>query len=193
MLTTKTRKCRPWWKFGEIWGMCSEVLSLWKGVGINLFWLLGQEIPTSMDLFKWIHNLITTSYLGMDSEIVTITTTISNRSCFWTYWSLLHSSSFSSLLSSVSVYVCSVIQSCLTLLQPHGLYPARLLCPWDLPGKNTGAHCHFLLLGIFPTQESNLISCIDRQILYHWGSPSDYVSRSPMTDLFWWDLANTRL
>ena len=24
---------------------------------------------------------------------------------------------------------------------------ARLLCPWDFPGKNTGVACHFLLLG----------------------------------------------
>jgi len=24
---------------------------------------------------------------------------------------------------------------------------ARLLCPWDFPGKNTGMACHFLLLG----------------------------------------------
>ena len=23
-------------------------------------------------------------------------------------------------------------------LQPHGLWPARLLCPWDSPGKITG-------------------------------------------------------
>jgi len=23
-------------------------------------------------------------------------------------------------------------------LQPYGLQPARLLCPWDSPGKNTG-------------------------------------------------------
>ena len=28
---------------------------------------------------------------------------------------------------------------------PHGLQPARLLCPWDSPGKNTGVACHFLL------------------------------------------------
>ena len=41
-------------------------------------------------------------------------------------------------------------------LQPHGLQPARLLCPWNFPGKNTGVGCHFLLLGIFPTQGSNL-------------------------------------
>ena len=38
-------------------------------------------------------------------------------------------------------------------LQPYG--PARLLCPWDSPGKNTGVGCHALLQGIFPTQGSN--------------------------------------
>ena len=41
-------------------------------------------------------------------------------------------------------------------LQPHGLQPARLLCPWDSPGKNTGVGCHALLQGIVPTQGSNL-------------------------------------
>ena len=30
-------------------------------------------------------------------------------------------------------------------LQPHGLGPARLLCPCDFPGKSTGVGCHFLL------------------------------------------------
>ena len=34
--------------------------------------------------------------------------------------------------------------------------PARLFCPWDFPGKNTGVDCHALLQGIFATQESNL-------------------------------------
>ena len=47
-----------------------------------------------------------------------------------------------------------VTQSCPTV-QPHGLQPARLLCPWDSLGKNTGVGCHFLLQGIFPTQRSN--------------------------------------
>ena len=37
-------------------------------------------------------------------------------------------------------------------LQPDGLYPAKLLCPWDFPGKNTGVGSYFLLQGIFPTQ-----------------------------------------
>ena len=57
---------------------------------------------------------------------------------------------------------------------PHGLWPAKLLCPWNSPGKNTGVGCHSLLQGIFPTQGSNpcLLHC--RQILYclsHQGSP----------------------
>ena len=43
------------------------------------------------------------------------------------------------------------LQSSLTL-QPYGLEPARLLCPWDSPGKNTGMGCHALLQGIFLTQ-----------------------------------------
>ena len=35
------------------------------------------------------------------------------------------------------------------------LQSSRLLCPWDSPGRNTGAGCHFLLQGIFPTQGWN--------------------------------------
>ena len=32
---------------------------------------------------------------------------------------------------------------------------ARLLCPWDFPGRNTRVSCHFFLQRIFPTQGSN--------------------------------------
>ena len=37
---------------------------------------------------------------------------------------------------------CSVVSDS---LQPHGLWPTRLLSPWDFPGMNTGVGCHFLL------------------------------------------------
>ena len=52
-------------------------------------------------------------------------------------------------------------------LRSHQLYPARLLCSWNSPGKNTGVDWHSLLQRIFLTQESNpgLLHC--RQILYH--------------------------
>ena len=66
----------------------------------------------------------------------------------------------------VCVCVCSVMSSS---LQSHGLQPARLLCPWNFPGKNTGVGCHFLLQGIFPTQGFilNVLHLLHRQILYH--------------------------
>ena len=59
-----------------------------------------------------------------------------------------------------------VAQSCPTLCDPHGLWPTSLLCPWGFPGKNTGAGCHFLLQGIFPTQGSNPGLPHYRQTLY---------------------------
>ena len=39
--------------------------------------------------------------------------------------------------------------------QYYGLEPIRLLCPWDSPGKITGAGCHALLQGHFLTQRLN--------------------------------------
>ena len=40
-------------------------------------------------------------------------------------------------------------------LQHHGMWPTKLLCQRDLPRKNIGVGCHFLLHGIFPTQGYN--------------------------------------
>ena len=40
--------------------------------------------------------------------------------------------------------------------QQHGLGSARLFCPWNFPSKNAGTGFHFLLQGIFLTQEWNL-------------------------------------
>ena len=46
------------------------------------------------------------------------------------------------------------LESCPTLCNP--MQPARLLCPWDSLGKNTGVGCCTLFQGIFPTQGSKL-------------------------------------
>ena len=48
-----------------------------------------------------------------------------------------------------------------------GLWPTRLLCPWEFPGKTTGVGCHCLLLGIFPRRDWTHVSCIGKWILYH--------------------------
>ena len=63
-------------------------------------------------------------------------------------------------------------------LRPHGPQPARLLCLWDSPGKNTGVRCNFLLQEIFPTQGLNQRFCgswIGRQILYHRATWEDWM------------------
>ena len=67
-------------------------------------------------------------------------------------------------LSSIlcwSVFIHSVMSDS---LQPHWLYPTRLLCSWD-SGKNTEMGCHSLLQGIFPAHEFNLGLLHCRQIL----------------------------
>ena len=59
---------------------------------------------------------------------------------------------------------CSILSES---LQPHGLQPTRVLCPWNSPSKNAGVGCHSFLQGIFLTQGSNpgLPHC--SQVLYH--------------------------
>ena len=62
---------------------------------------------------------------------------------------------------------CSVLSNS---LWPHGLYPARLLCPWDSPGKNTGVGGCALLQGTFPTRWSKPRPLHCRRILYCWAT-----------------------
>ena len=48
--------------------------------------------------------------------------------------------------------------------------PARFLCLWNFPGKNTGVGCHFLRQEIFPKQGSNpcLLSLLSgKRVVYH--------------------------
>ena len=57
----------------------------------------------------------------------------------------------------VCVLRCSVISDS---LRPHGLYPARFLCPWESLGKNTGVGSHSLLQAVFLTRDQTQVSCI---------------------------------
>ena len=61
----------------------------------------------------------------------------------------------------------------------HVLQPARLLCLWDFPGKDTGVGCHFLLQEVFLTQGSKPGLLHYRGIIYHLShreSPRDYLT-----------------
>ena len=55
-------------------------------------------------------------------------------------------------------------------LQLYELYPPKLLCPWNFPGKSTGMGNHTLLQVIFQAHGSNplcCIFCIDKWIVYY--------------------------
>ena len=57
--------------------------------------------------------------------------------------------------NKMSVYSLACVLSRFShALRPYGLQPARFLCPWVSPGKNTRVGYHALLQGIFPAQGS---------------------------------------
>ena len=65
---------------------------------------------------------------------------------------------------------------------------ARQAPLWDSPGKNTGVGCHFLLQGIFPTQELNpglLLWRVDSLALNHYSSFKSE-NQHPKTPLSSW-------
>ena len=85
------------------------------------------------------------------------------------------------MLTQVCCCCCAVLSHSVVsdAFQPHGLWPTRLLCPWDFPGRSTGVGCHALFQGIFPTQGWNLSFLHCRQTLYHLshqGGPRDNAS-----------------
>ena len=67
---------------------------------------------------------------------------------------------------------CLLTKSCPTLFRAMDCSPPGSSV-WDFAGKSTGVGCHFLLHGIFPTQGSNPVPCIGRQILYRQATVPD--------------------
>ena len=78
------------------------------------------------------------------------------------YWRLCFSCSVIFIMVTREPGCAQKVQrvlSCSTVpdsVLPHELWPSKLLCPWDYPGKSIGVGCHFLLQGIFQAQGSNL-------------------------------------
>ena len=67
-------------------------------------------------------------------------------------------------------------QSCLTLCDPMGHRPARLLCPWDFSRWEYWSGLPCPPPGDLPNQPRNwthisCISCTGKQVLYHWCHP----------------------
>ena len=59
-------------------------------------------------------------------------------------------------LTTVTLFVVvQLVSHVRVFLKPNGLQPARFLCPWNFPGKNTGVGFYFLIQGTFLTQGWN--------------------------------------
>ena len=71
------------------------------------------------------------------------------------------------MCTNCTLICCCLANSCPTL-RSFWLQPARLLCLWDFPGKNTGVDCHFFPQGIVLTQGS--ILCLLHVL--HWQEDS---------------------
>ena len=85
--------------------------------------------------------------------------------------------------------VCALSAQCCLTMRPRGLQPARLLCPWRFPGKNTGVGCHFLL-SRQEAQQNRQNPCPQRSYVLITNSSLVYNCAPFMDDLnYEWDLA----
>ena len=100
-----------------------------------------------------------------------------------THWILISDGKLILFYNECTVYV-KVAQSCLTLFDPR-LQPARLPCPWDSPGKNTGVGCLPSSRGSSPPRDwtcISYVSCIGRWGFFfnHWHHLSGLIA-----DVLW--------
>ena len=68
---------------------------------------------------------------------------------------LAHPGKGSSNTCPAAAAAAKSLQSCPDSVRPHRLAAQQAPLSMGFSGKNTGVGCHFLLQGIFPTQESN--------------------------------------
>ena len=83
--------------------------------------------------------------------------------------SLFNSTYISEIVLKMYVqhFCCTMKIAQSDISQPQGLWPARLLCPWNSPGRSTGVGCCSLLQGIFLTQGLNPSLLHFGKALYH--------------------------
>ena len=103
-------------------------------------WLqfLAWEIPWTEELWgysQWGHKCV---WHGWATNSISI-------ECFFSCWGteaahLLQELNTTNVVKGQEL-TCCVCSAMANSLGPHGLWPTRLLCPWDFPGKNAGAGC----------------------------------------------------
>ena len=98
------------------------------------------------DVVNWIKYIIKMNLLSLHGFVI---------SCLFIWMFILWVIPISETLTRLYMHA-KLLQSCPTL-QTCGPYPARLLCPWGSPGKNTGVGCHIILQGILQSHSMTSI------------------------------------
>ena len=123
-----TRLLRPWDSPG-------------KNTGVGCHFLL-QCMKVKVKLLSPVRLLVTPWTAAYQAPL-------SMRFSRQEYWSGVPSPSPALSTSRVQCKVhCSLLKH-LNHVQLFSTLPARLLCPWDFPGKSTGVGCHCLLCRCF--------------------------------------------
>ena len=144
--------------------LCPWVVVIWVTKPCSILvtpWILAHEAPMSVGLPRqeyWVgcHFLIQGIFLTQGSTLHFL---FGRRILY--HWASWEASSLVVWELTASVVSNSV--------QPYGLQPARLLCPWDFPGKHTGVDCISLSRGSSQSRDQTCISYIfiGRWVVYH--------------------------
>ena len=62
-------------------------------------------------------------------------------------------------------------------LRPHGLWPARLPCPWDSPGKTPGVGAVSSSRGSSQPRDWTLVSCISGRSFTDWATRETLIEK----------------
>ena len=126
---------------------------------------VGSHVPVCVCVCVWCHQNILTQAWSLYSQAVTL--------------GILEVFKLKPIFKSRLWYSKGTVSSrCCVLshsvvsdsLRPRGLYPARLLCPWNFSGKNAGVGCIPSAGGSSRPRNWTLIpygSCVGRRVLYH--------------------------
>ena len=138
------------WKTGSVRKVCKYAWLLTKYIGFKIHKVQTSKNTclTVFELKVLITALIITRSIRKSSTTVVNEFRWSSLQEFQVWWLLRNQSKWYWVSCMPVCQVSSVMSNS---LRPHGLQPARLLCPWDSAGKNTGVGCHALL------QRANLL------------------------------------
>ena len=150
------------WGMGRnCWWMQGFLLGWWKSSGATQRWWL-HNIMNMLNINELLTLMLYERCMLIYCDVNFTSIKISKQYIYITWFHMLptleqhgfelRGSTYTHIFFTICVlgmFSCSVVSDS---LWTHGLLPARLLCPWDFPGKNTGVGYHALLQGIFLTQ-----------------------------------------